>query len=147
MKYRFLLYVLTFSLCASSAWAQDAAAPEPITALLGNADVAAGEKLSHTCATCHNFEKGGPNKIGPNLWGIVGNVHAHLDSFNYSDAMKAKHGEKWDYDALNQFIYSPKTAVPGTKMPYAGMKNTQDRANLIAWLRTLSDNPQPLPTK
>ena len=136
MSYKFI--VLTFSaaiLLSASAKAEDA------QTLLASADAAAGQKLSSVCKSCHSFEKGGPNKIGPNLWGIVGNVHAHADNFSYSDAMKSLHDQKWTPEALNSFIESPKTIVPGTKMPYPGMKNAQDRANLIAWLKTQSDNP------
>jgi len=132
----------------SAGTAQAAAAPtgpEPVATLLASADVAKGQALTKACAACHNFEKGGPNKVGPNLWGIVNNVHAHAEGFAYSEAMKAKHGDKWDYEALNAFLYKPKAAVPGTKMAYAGLSKTEDRANLIAYLRPLSDSPAPLP--
>lgn len=110
--------------------------PESIDELLKTADVAKGQKLASVCASCHTFDKGGPNKIGPNLNGIVGNHHAHKDDFSYSDAMKAKAGEKWDYNALNHFLWSPKKTVPGTKMTYAGMKKAEDRAAIIKWLET-----------
>jgi len=118
--------------------------PAPITPLLANADVAAGEKYARVCGTCHTFGKGEAAKIGPNLYGIVGSKHAHMEGFDYSDAMKAMAGN-WSFDELNEFLYSPRAHVPGTKMTFAGIKNDQDRANVIAWLRTLSDNPAPLP--
>lgn len=110
--------------------------PEPIDELLKTADVAKGQKLASVCASCHTFEKGGANKIGPNLNGIIGSKHAHRDDFSYSDAMKAKAGEKWDYNALNHFLWSPKKTVLGTKMTFAGMKKAEDRAALIKWIES-----------
>ena len=119
--------------------------PAPIAPLLAKADPAAGQKIARQCQACHGFEEGGPNKVGPNLYGIVGNIHAHKDDFTYSTGMAALHGKPWDYDALNEFLYSPKDTVKGTKMTFAGVKNDQDRANLIAWLRTISPSAPPLP--
>jgi len=123
------------------------AKPEPVLALLAAADVARGEALSKACAACHSFDKGGPNRVGPNLWNIVNNKHAHMDGFAYSDAMKALHDKPWTYSELNGFLWNPKKHLPGTKMVYAGLKKPEDRAALIAWLRTLSDTPAPLPTQ
>ena len=117
---------------------------EPVIPLLDGADVAHGEALSKVCTSCHSFEKGGPNKVGPNLWGVVGGPHAHKDDYAYSDAMKAFPG-KWDYESLNEFLRKPTQYVPGTKMGFAGFKKVKDRADVIAWLRTQSDNPVPLP--
>jgi cytochrome c len=108
---------------------------EPIDDLMAAADVAQGEKLSKVCMACHTFDKGGPNRVGPNLAGIVGAKHAHKSDFPYSDAMKAKSGEAWTVDALNKFLWNPKKAVPGTKMVFAGMKKPEDRAALIKWLQ------------
>ncbi len=108
--------------------------PEPID--VAGADIAKGEKLAKVCASCHSFESGGPNKVGPNLFAVVGGVHAHKDDFAYSDAMKAEHGKKWDYDALNKFLWSPKKAIPGTKMTFLGIKKPEDRAAVIKWLET-----------
>ena len=113
------------------------AVAEPIDALMATADVAQGEKLAKVCAACHTFDQGGANRVGPNMWGIVGLKHAHAEGFAYSDALKAKSGEIWTVEALNQFLWNPKKAIPGTKMGYAGMKKPEDRAALIKWLETL----------
>jgi cytochrome c len=120
------------------------AEPEPVTPLLAAADPAAGQKLAKACTACHSFEKGGPNKVGPNLWGIVNNKHAHAEGFAYSDAMKSQEGP-WDYEHLNKFLTNPKVTIPGTKMNFAGLKKVEDRAAVIAYLRTLADSPAPLP--
>ena len=121
-----------------------AAKIDPVSPLLAKADVAHGEQLTKVCTSCHSFEKGGPNKVGPNLWGVVGGPHAHKDDYAYSDAMKKFPG-KWDYESLNQFLRKPQQYVPGTKMGFVGYKKVEDRADVIAWLRTQSDNPVPLP--
>lgn len=117
--------------------------PTDIMPLLASADITKGQKLSAKCASCHTFDKGGANKIGPNLWGIV-NAKQAVRDFAYSKALEAV-GDKWDYDNLNHFLYKPKDYVKGTKMTYAGLKKDQERADLIAWLRTLDSNPAPLP--
>jgi cytochrome c len=117
---------------------------DPVIPLLAKADVAHGEQLTKVCTSCHSFESGGPNKVGPNLWGVVGGPHAHKKDYDYSDAMKAFPG-KWDYESLNGFLRKPSQYLPGTKMGFAGYKKVQDRADVIAWLRTQSDNPEPLP--
>ncbi len=112
------------------------AGPAPIGPLLAKADVEAGEKTARVCGTCHSFGKGEAAKIGPNLFGIVGSKHAHMEGFDYSDAMKAM-GGNWTDEELNEFIYSPRAHIPGTKMTFAGLKKDQDRANVIAWLNAL----------
>ncbi len=124
---------------------QAAASGSGIAALLATADPAAGQKIAAKCKACHNFDKGGANKIGPNLWDIVGAKHAHRDDFKYSEAMTAMHDKVWDYNELDTYLTSPKTYAPGTKMIFPGLKKPEERANLIAWLRTLSDSPKPLP--
>lgn len=123
-----------------------AAGPASILPLLATADVALGKEITKKCAACHDFTKGGPNKVGPELWGIVGRDVAHNPGFAYSDAM-AKHGGKWDYANLSHFLYNPKAHVPGTKMAFAGVKKDAERAALVAYLRTLNDSPLPLPTQ
>jgi len=120
------------------------AALEPVTALLAAADVAAGEQVTKKCTACHTFNEGGANKVGPNLWGVVGRQKAGGADYAYSSAMAEK-GGTWTYDDLNAFLASPKDFVNGTKMSFAGIKGLQDRANVIAYLRQQASNPEPLP--
>lgn len=119
--------------------------PEPILELIATADLARGEKLTKACIACHSFEKGGPNKTGPNLWGIVRSHKAHLDGYAYSDALLSMEGN-WNYVSLNKFLYKPKDYISGTKMNYIGLKKPEDRAAVIAWLRTMADAPAALPS-
>jgi cytochrome c len=122
----------------------EAKAPEePIEKLLASANPERGEQTAKPCATCHTFTKGGPNKIGPNLWGVVGRAKGS-GGFAYSDALKSK-GGNWTVDDLSAFLASPRAYAPGTKMSFAGLPKGSDRANVIAYLNTLSDNPAPLP--
>jgi cytochrome c len=123
-----------------------AAAPsEPIEKLLQTASVEKGAAAAKKCAACHTFEKGGPNRVGPNLFGIVERARASEAGFNYSAAMKGK-GGKWTYDDLNKFIANPKGFVPGTAMGFAGIPKDSERADVISYLHTLADSPVPLPT-
>lgn len=127
--------------------AQSAAAPAeipPIAPLLAKADLAAGEASAKKCAACHTFEKGGPNRVGPNLFDVVGRKPAQVAGFAYSKQMAAT-PEEWNYEHLNKFLANPKAAVPGTKMAFAGIAKPEERAALIAWLRGKSDAPKPLP--
>lgn len=122
------------------------AGPEPIMHLIASADIAKGETLSRACAACHSFDNGGPDKVGPNLYGIVGASFAHKDGFAYSDAMQNMEGS-WGYDELNKFLYKPKSYVEGTKMNYIGMKNPEDRAAMVAWLRSMGSSLVALPSE
>ncbi len=119
---------------------------EPIGPLLANANADNGRAVAQRlCASCHNFAQGGPNGVGPNLYGIIGSPHAHAEGFNYSAAMRGLHDKTWDYEALNAFLARPAAAIPGTRMAFAGISNTGQRADVIAFLRSLSPNPAPLP--
>jgi cytochrome c len=113
---------------------------------LQTASVEKGQAAAKVCTTCHTFEKNGPNRVGPNLFGIVGDKKGEgRGGFNFSAAMKAK-GGTWTYDDLNQFLTNPKGFVPGTAMGFAGIQKDSQRADVIAYLHTLADTPEPLPT-
>ncbi len=114
---------------------------EPIGPLLASANPDNGRQLAQRqCASCHTFTEGGRAGVGPNLYGVVGGPHAHMEGFNYSAAMRGKHGEPWSYEALNAFLAAPGRAVAGTRMAFAGLSNAQQRADLIAYLRSISPN-------
>jgi cytochrome c len=113
------------------------AGPADITELLKTAAVADGQKIAKACVACHSFGKGEPNKVGPNLFGIVGAKHAHADGFAYSAVMKEMHDKDWTEDELNHFLYNPKGYAKGTKMAFAGIKKDADRAAVIAYLKSL----------
>ncbi len=133
----------------AEAGAGPAVEAKPIADLLATANVEQGAAVFKKCQACHSGEKGGPNKVGPDLWDLVDRPVAAHEGFAYSAGMKdfSKGGtEKWTYDNINHFITSPKKFVKGTAMGFAGLPKDEDRANVIAYLRTLSDNPKPLPT-
>ena len=117
---------------------------EPIAALLMNASLNNGEKIYKKCGTCHNYKKDSKSKVGPNLWNLINRPKGGLDGFAYSKAL-IDHGGKWTYEELNNFLYNPKKYIEGTKMNFAGIKNAQDRADVIFWMRQHSDNPVSLP--
>jgi cytochrome c len=110
---------------------------EPIEPLLAKADPKKGEQLAKVCATCHTFDKGGPNKIGPNLWGVTEENIATVPNYQFSSALQADKGEKWDPEKLNQWLHNPQSFAKGTKMTFAGFPKAQDRADVIAYLDTL----------
>lgn len=119
---------------------------EPVMALIAAADVSRGETVARACAACHTFTKGGANGVGPNLWNTVGGAKEHIAGYAYSGALKASGEANWTYAALNKYLWKPKAYAPGTKMNYIGLKRPEDRAAVIAYLRTLSDSPRALPS-
>jgi len=122
-----------------------AAADKPIAFYLASADPAKGAEVFKKCAACHNANKGGPNALGPNLWGVLGEgIGTGANGFPFSDALKSK-GGVWEWQSLADWLKSPKAFAPGTKMTFAGLSKPEDRANVIAYLNQQSDSPKPMP--
>lgn len=141
-------YVIEAAEAEAAAPGAEAPAAVPVAELLANADANAGAAVFKKCTACHSGEKGGPNKVGPDLWDIVNRPIATHGGFAYSAAMKefSQGGSVvWDFDHLNHFLASPKGYIKGTAMGFAGVKKDDERANLLAYLHSLSDNPAPLP--
>ena len=125
--------------------AQDAAKEpdQPVATLLASADPKRGENSAKKCLACHTFNKGEPNKVGPNLYGVLNRPKASVSGFNYSPAMKSK-GGNWTIEELYQYLANPKAMVPGTTMNLPGIPRATERADLIAYLNAHSDSPQDL---
>jgi cytochrome c len=124
--------------------AQTPTQPEvPLGQLLASADVSRGSDSAKKCATCHTFEKGGRTLAGPPLWGIVGRQKGSVAGFNYSSGMKQA-GGNWTIADLFNFVTNPKAMVPGTAMSFTGITRPAERADLMAYLNSLADNPAPL---
>ena len=139
-------YAIEVAEAGATGEAQAATGPAvSLGTLLASADATKGAAGAKACAACHDFTKGGPNKTGPNLWDVIDRPIGAHGGFAYSDGMKARASEKWTYEALNAFIKDPKTATPKTKMVFAGVKKDQARADIIAYLASLSDAPKPFP--
>jgi cytochrome c len=128
--------------------AAEAAGPETAAAdvlpdwgtVLASADVAKGQELAEKhCKSCHSWNAGGANGTGPNLFGIMGNTHAHIDGFNYSNAMAALKGTPWTYDEIYKFVKKPGDYIKGTKMAFAGLRKGDERVALIAYMRTWAE--------
>jgi len=126
---------------------QEAAKPadQPIETLLASASVEHGAQVAKQCTICHNLQEGQGPKVGPDLYAVVGRPVASVANFHYTDALK-KLGGTWTFDALNKWLTDPRTDAPGTAMTFAGLPNEKQRADVIAYLNTLSKTPQPLPT-
>ncbi|WP_417310607.1 c-type cytochrome [Devosia sp.] len=125
----------------------EAAPVVPLPVLLASANAEQGASAARKCTSCHNFEQGAGNKQGPELWGVVGRVIGSHEGFAYSDVLLEHQaaGDVWSYENLDHFLLAPKDFAPGTKMNFAGVKNDEERANILAYLQTLSDNPVPFP--
>jgi cytochrome c len=139
-----LTFATLVALSVDAALAQESTFAPAVAA----GDVAKGEAFAKRCGACHTFEAGGANKVGPNLWNVVNRPVASVPDYNYSEAMIAfsEGGAKtWTYDLLSAYLADPKATVPKNKMVFPGIKKDEDRANVIAYLRTLSESPAPLP--
>ena len=115
-----------------------------IMALLASASIDEGKKTFKKCAACHSVSKGGGNKIGPALWGVIGRQSGSIDNYKYSKSMAA-HSKVWSFEEMNNFLIKPKDWIKGTKMSFAGLKKETERAAVIIYLNKNSDNPLPLP--
>ncbi len=117
---------------------------ELIEKLFAAATPEKGENAAKKCAACHTFAKGEPNRVGPNLYGVVGRERGSVQGFNYSAGMKGKPG-KWTVEDLSHFLQNPKGFIPGTSMGFAGVPRGSERADLITFLNSKSDSPVQLP--
>lgn len=129
---------------ATGAASAAATAPVDLGTLLASASVDRGKNLARVCSSCHTFEQGGPNRIGPNLWAVVGRPIGSHGGFDYSQPV-ASHGGHWTYEQLDKYLTNPLKAIPGNKMAFNGIRNPKDRANLLAYLGSLNATPAPYP--
>ena len=138
-------YIVEGVVADASAAAAPVVAEKPIEFYLASASVEKGEAVFKKCGACHNNVKGGAAGIGPNLYGIVGNIHAHMPGFNYSEAIAGMKGKPWSWDELNKWLTSPKAYAPGNKMSFAGISKPEDRAAVLVYLNANSDKPLAIP--
>ena len=118
--------------------------PGDIKTLLALGSVENGMKVFKKCAACHSIAKDGKNKIGPALWGVIGRKTGSISDYKYSKALLA-YGKEWSFEEMNGFLIKPKDWIKGTKMSYAGLKKEEERASVILYLNSMSDNPLPTP--
>ncbi len=120
-----------------------------MAAMMAGADADSGASVAKKCTACHTFEEGGANRIGPNLYGILGRAAGSVDGFSYSSAMQERAAEigTWDYESLNAFLLDPKGYITGTKMAFAGLRRDNQRADMLMYLRAQSASPMPLPVE
>jgi cytochrome c len=140
-------YALPEPEVAEAGGAAEAAPEVPLGVLLASASAERGAAAVRKCQSCHNFGEGEPNKQGPNLYHIVGATKAHMPDFAYSDILQQQKadGQVWSYENLNSFLTNPKAYAPGTKMTFAGVRSPEERADILAYLQTLSPDPLPFP--
>ena len=115
-----------------------------IKELLAMGTVEHGEKVFKRCSACHMIAAGGKNMIGPNLWNVIGRKAGVVADYKYSKAMIA-YGKEWTYEEMNSYLIKPQAYVKGTKMAFAGLRKEKDRASVILYMNSKSDNPKPLP--
>ena len=132
------------STTSAKAEAKPAEPEQPLNVLLASASIDKGKKVAKKCVACHTFDKDGKNKVGPNLFDIIGKDRGAVAGFSYSGAIKSM-GGKWGFDDMNQFLKKPKKFMPGTKMSFSGLKKSGDRAAIILYLRSFADSPVTLP--
>jgi len=132
---------------ASSSAEEEDVGPVDFGLLLANADLSSGERVSRRCTSCHSFEEGGPDMIGPHMWDVMGRKVASVDGYAYSGAMKVygEGGALWGYENMYAYLERPSAYVEGTAMSFAGLRDRDDRIDIIAYMRTLSADPLPLP--
>ena len=112
--------------------------------LLALGDLAHGEKVFKKCSACHMIASGGKNMIGPNLWGVIGRTAGSISDYKYSKAMVA-YAKQWNFEEMNSYLIKPQAYIKGTKMAFAGLRKEKDRASVILYLNSKSDNPKTLP--
>ena len=115
-----------------------------ISQLLALGDLTHGEKVFKKCSACHMIASGGKNMIGPNLWGVIGRTAGSATDYKYSKAMVA-YSKQWNFEEMNSYLIKPQAYIRGTKMSFAGLRKEKDRASVILYLNSKSDNPKPLP--
>ena len=115
-----------------------------IKTLLAMGDLAHGEKVFKKCTACHMIAPDGKNKIGPNLWGVIGRTAGAINDYNYSKAMKA-YAKEWTFEEMNSYLIKPQAYIKGTKMAFAGLRKEKDRASVILYMNSKSSSPKPLP--